>query len=90
MPTTLRRVLNHLPLPQGRSGDIYVRSSWHRPVPFEQWQSRVPFRPAPTLRTNYFSRRFRGAYWVRLLGWTALAGLVLWLVVESARGLALF
>ncbi len=90
MTTALRRVLNHLPLPQGRSGEIYVRSSWHRPMPFEQWPTRVPFRPAPTLRTNYFSRGLRRARWARVFAAVAVSAGVLWLVVESARGLALF
>jgi len=86
MPTPLRRLLNLLPLPHG-SGDLYIRSSWHKPTPFDQWISRPPFRPA--LRANHFSRGLRRRRLVRrLVRWSvSLAGA--WIVIESVRALSL-
>jgi hypothetical protein len=89
--TTLRRLLNYLPLTPGGRGELYVRSSWHKPTPFDQWKSQPPFRPTVQhLRTFYFTRAVRRQ---RLLVRGTLAGLgavaAIWLVVESVRGLAL-
>ena len=90
MPTNLRRLLNHLPLSPGGRGAIYIRSSWHKPTPFDQWTSQPPFRlPRAVLRTNHFGRVQRRQ---RLVRWTirlAIVAAAIWLVVESARGLAL-
>lgn len=91
MSTNLRRLLNYLPLTQGGRGELYVRSSWHKPTPFDQWTSQPPFRPTVQhLRTFYFTRTVRRQ---RLLLRGAAVGLgalaAIWLVVESARGLAL-
>ncbi|MEJ1974061.1 MAG: hypothetical protein WDM96_16880 [Lacunisphaera sp.] len=89
MPTPLRRLLNHLPLPSGGRGDLYIRSSWHKPTPYDQWTSQPPFRVAPALRTNHFGRGLRRR---RLARWAVRLGLALaalWLVIESVRGLGL-
>ena len=90
MPTTLRRLLNHLPLSQGSRGAIYVRSTWHKPNQFDQWTSQYPFRtPRAALRTNHFGRMQRRQ---RLVRWTIRLTLVAgaaWLVLESVRGLAM-
>lgn len=90
MPLPVRRLLNRLPFPTG-SAKLYVRSTWHKPAPFEQWRTQIPFRPAPTLRTNhyrggFFNRRRLG----RLLLRAGLLTVALWLVIESVRGLMLF
>ncbi len=91
MSNTLRRLLNHLSPTSGGSGDLYVRSSWHKPTPFDQWKSQPPFRPTVQhLRTFYFTRTVRRQ---RLLLRSAAFGLgaviALWLIVESVRGLIL-
>jgi hypothetical protein len=87
MPTPLRRLLNHLPLPRG-NGDIYVRASWHKPTPFGQWISQPPFRPA--LRASHFrSNLRRRRLGLGLLRWS-LSLAVAWVVIESVRALALF
>ncbi|MES1168980.1 MAG: hypothetical protein ABUL61_07390 [Oleiharenicola lentus] len=89
MPTTLRRLLNHLPLSWGGRGAIYIRSSWHKPTPFDQWTSQPPFRVPSTLRTDHFGRLLRRQ---RLVRWAVRLGLAfaaLWLVIESVRGLVL-
>lgn len=90
MSTNLRRLLNHLPLFQGGRGAIYIRSSWHKPTPFDQWTSQAPFRvPRAVLRTDHFGRVQRRQ---RVVRWTirlAIVTAAIWLVVESARGLAL-
>jgi hypothetical protein len=87
MPTPLRRLLNHLPIPQG-SGELYVRSSWHKPTPFGQWATQPPFRPA--LRANHFARGLRRRRLMRgLLRWS-LTFFVAWVVIESVRAMALF
>ena len=89
MPTNLRRLLNHLPSLGGR-GAIYVRSTWHKPTPFDVWTSQAPFRtPRAALRTDHFGRVHRRQ---RLVRWSirlAIAAAAIWLVVESARGLTL-
>ena len=90
MPTNLRRLLNHLPLSQGSRGAIYVRSTWHKPNQFDQWTSRFPFRtPRAALRTNHFGRVQRRQRLVRWAIRLALVAGAVWLVVESARGLAM-
>ncbi len=89
MPTTLRRLLNHLPLSSGGRGDIYIRSSWHKPTPFDQWTSQPPFRVPATLRTDHFGRVLRRQRLVRWAVRLALAFAALWLVIESVRGLVL-
>ena len=91
MPTNLRRLLNHLPLFQGGRGAIYIRSSWHKPSPFDQWTSQPPFRPMthPPLRTEYFGRSPRRLRLMRGLVYGVVAIATVWLVVESVRGLAL-
>lgn len=90
MPTNLRRLLNHLPLTQGGRGAIYVRSTWHKATPFSQWSTQFPFRtPRTSLRTDHFGRTQRRQ---RLVRWSVRLALVagaIWLVVESARGLAM-
>lgn len=91
MPTNLRRLLNHLPLPHGGRGAIYVRSSWHKATPFSQWSTQFPFRtPRRALRTDHFGRSLRRQ---RLVRWTVRLVVVtaaVWLVAESVRGLTLF
>lgn len=89
MSLILRRLLNHLPsIPGGRVQ--YVRASWHKPTPFDQWRSQPPFRPLNTLRADHFGRslRRRRLAWATLR-WTLGFG-VAWVVVESVRAMALF
>ncbi len=86
MTTTLRRLLNHLPLPQG-SGEIYVKPSWHRPTPFDQCVSRPPFRMAAV--NSHYGRKLRVQQLLRrVLRWSVILGAA-WLVLESIRGLVL-
>lgn len=90
MSTNLRRLLNYLPLTQGSRGDLYVRSSWHKPTPFDQWKSQPPFRPTVQhLRTFYFTRAVRRNRLTRGLLWGVGTVASIWLLVESVRGLAL-
>lgn len=85
MPTPLRRLLNHLPLPHG-NGELYVRSSWHKPTPFDQWISRPPFRAS--LPANYFGRNLRRRRLaISLLRWCFSLG-VAWVIIESVRALS--
>ena len=88
MPLNLRRLLNYLPIPHGGRGEIYLKASWHKPTPFDQWRSQAPFRSRSPLRTGHFGRGQRRQ---RLLRWVlrGTIGLVLvWVVVESIRALA--
>jgi hypothetical protein len=90
VPTNLRRLLNHLPLASGSRGPIYVKSTWHKATPFDQWTSRYPFRtPRASLRTNHFGRVQRRQRLVRWAIRLTLVAAAAWLVVESARGLAM-
>ena len=84
MPLPLRRLLNLLPFPHGTTA-LYVKSSWHKPTPFDQWRSQPPFRPINTLRADHFGRSLRRRRLLRgLLRWGLMFVLV-WLVIESAR-----
>lgn len=88
MPLPLRRLLNHLPLPHGSSDALYVKATWHKPTPFDQWKSQPPFRPMT--RHYDFGRTLRWQRWRRAsLRWAIAFG-VAWLILESARGLQLF
>lgn len=90
MPLPLRRLLNRLPLLPSGNGDLYVRSTWHKPTPYDQWKSQAPWRPMMTLRTDHFGRSLRRQ---RLLRVTLRGGILFvigWLIWESARGLQLF
>ena len=89
MPTNLRRLLNHLPLTQGGRSTLYIKSTWHKPTPFDQWKSQPPFRPMtqPSLRSHYFGPSPWRQRLVRAL-FCAAAGGGLWLIVESVRGLS--
>ncbi len=88
MPPTLRRLLNHLPLPIG--GRVqYVRSSWHKPTPFDQWRSQPPFRPLNTLRADHFGRSLRRRRLGRAAWRWSVVLAVLWVAAESLRALAL-
>jgi hypothetical protein len=89
VPTTLRRLLNHFHLPSGGRRDIYIRSSWHKPTPFDQWTSQPPFRVSPVLRTDHFGRMLRRQRFVRWAVWLGAAFAALWVVIESVRGLVL-
>lgn len=86
MPTPLRRLLNHLPLPQG-NGELYVRSTWHKPTPFDQWLSQPPFRPVNTLRADHFGRNLRRRRLLRAVIRGCLAATVVWVAFESVRAL---
>jgi hypothetical protein len=84
MSKHLRRLLNHLPLPHG-NGELYIRSSWHKPTPFDQWISRPPFRSS--LAANHFGRGLRRR---RLVGYLVRGSLTLavsWVIIESIRAL---
>lgn len=86
MSLLLRRLLNLLPLPHGSA--LYVRPSWHKPTPFDQWRSQPPFRPLNTLRADHFGRSLRRRRLLRgLLRWAAVFA-VAWVVLESVRALA--
>lgn len=88
MPLLLRRLLNLLPLPQSGS-ELYVRSSWHKPTPFDQSRSQPPFRPLNTLRADHFGRSLRRRRFLRgLLRWGVMFAAA-WIVIESARAFAL-
>lgn len=86
MPTPLRRLLNHLPIPHG-SGELYVRSTWHKPTPFGQWTTQPPFRPV--LRANHFARSLRRRRLLAGLFRLSLGLFVAWVVIESARAVIL-
>jgi hypothetical protein len=87
MPTPLRRLLNHLPIPHG-GGELYVRSSWHKPTPFGQWLSQPPFRPS--LKANHFARSLRRRRLIRGSIRAVLSLTVAWIAIESARAVGLF
>ncbi len=90
MSTNLRRLLNYLPLTPGGRGELYVRSSWHKPTPFDQWKSQPPFRPTVQhLRTYYFTRAVRRQRLLRHVAIGVAAVAAIWLAVESIRGLVL-
>ena len=88
MSLTLRRLLNHLPIPHGGRDQLYIKASWQKPTPFDQWRSQVPFRSRSPHRANYFGRSLRRQRYFRWLfrGFT-LVGLA-WVVIESIRALA--
>jgi hypothetical protein len=89
MPLILRRLLNYLPIPLGRDR-LVIRSSWHKPTPFDQWRSQAPFRARSVLRTDHFGRGLRRRRLIRaLLRWSIIAA-VAWVLVESVRALSLF
>jgi hypothetical protein len=89
MSPTLRRLLNHLPaLPGGRVQ--YVRASWHKPTPYDQWRSQAPFRPLNPLRADHFGRSLRRRRLGRLALRWVVAFAVAWVVVESVRAVTLF
>lgn len=85
----LRRLLNYLPSIHG--GRVqYVRASWHKPTPYDQWRSKPPFRPLNTLRADHFGRSLRRRRLGRAtLRWSLGLGIA-WVVVESIRALTLF
>lgn len=84
----LRRLLNLFPLPQG-GGNLYVRSTWHKPTPYDHWRSQPPFRPLNTLRADHFGRSLRRRRLLRgLLRWGVMFAAA-WVVLESARALVL-
>lgn len=88
MSLTLRRLLNYLPIPNGRSDRLYVKTSWHKPTPFDQWRSQAPFRARPALRTDHFGRGLRRRRIARgLIRWSILLA-VGWIVLESIRAVA--
>ncbi len=90
MSLNLRRLLNYLPMLPGSSGRQYVKSSWHKPTPYDQWRSQAPFQARPTLSANHFGRGLRRQRFLRgLVRWT-IAFAVAWIVWESARALAQF
>ncbi len=88
MSLNLRRLLNHLPISLGGRGAIYLKSTWHKPTPFDQWRSRVPFPMRPALRTDHFGRGLRRQRFVRWLFRGIIAVALVWIVVESIRALA--
>ena len=87
MSLTLRRLLNYLPIPHGGRGAIYLKASWHKPTPYDQWRSQAPFRSQSPLRTDHFGRGLRRQRLVRwcIRGMIAMA--VIWIVVESVCAL---
>jgi len=87
MPLNLRRLLNHLPIPHGGRGVIYLKSTWHKPTAFDQWCSQPPFRPRTTLRTDHFGRELRRQRLGRRLFRATLFLLVAWIAWESIRAL---
>jgi hypothetical protein len=87
MSLSLRRLLNHLPIPHGGRGAIYLKPSWHKPTPFDPWRSQAPFRSRSPLRTDHFGRGLRRQRLVRWLVRGTLALAAVWIVVESIRAL---
>lgn len=88
MPTPLRRLLNHLPLTQG-GGELYVRSSWHKPTPYDQLLSRPPFQTFNKLSADHFRRGLlRRRLLKGLWRWGLMFGAA-WIVIESVRALSL-
>lgn len=90
MPPTLRRLLNHLPFVHGGGGAIYIKPSWHKPTPFDQWRSQPPFRPmTANVKADHFGRGLRRQRLVRGVVRWGIALAAVWLVIESVRGLTL-
>lgn len=82
----LRRLLSALPFVQN-GAELYVRTGWHKPTPYDECRSQPPFRPTNTLRADHFGRSLRRRRVVRgLLRWT-LMFVVAWVVLESVRSL---
>lgn len=89
MPLTLRRLLNRLPIPHGSRGEVYIRSSWHKPTQFDPMRSQAPFRPRlAALRSDHFGRTLRRQRFVRGLVRGTLVLATAWIVWESIRALA--
>ena len=88
MPLTLRRLLNYLPIRPGGRGEIYLKASWHKPTPFDQWRSQAPFRSRSPLRTNHFGRGLRRQRFFRWFVRGSIALILAWVVIESIRALA--
>jgi hypothetical protein len=88
MPPPLRRLLSALPFVQN-GAELYVRTGWHKPTPYDEWRSQPPFRPTNTLRADHFGRSLRRRRAVRgLVRWSLMLG-VAWLVIESVQSLSL-
>ena len=88
MSPTLRRLLNHLPFFHGGRGQLYIKASWHKPTPFDQWRSQAPFRSRSLLRTDHFGRGLRRQRLVRWLIRGSIIVALAWVAVESVRALA--
>lgn len=87
MSLNLRRLLNYLPIRHGGRDQLYIKASWHKPTPFDQWRSQAPFRSRSLLRTNHFGRGLRRQ---RLFRWfirATIALVAIWIVAESIRAL---
>jgi hypothetical protein len=87
MSLTLRRLLNYLPFPHGSRGAQYLKPTWHKPTPFDQWRSQAPFQTRPSLRTDHFGRGLRRQ---RLIRWSirsTIAFAVAWIIWESLRAI---
>ena len=87
MSLTLRRLLNHLPIPHGGRGVIYLKPSWHKPTPFDPWHSQAPFPSRSVLRSDHFGRGLRRQRLARWLVRGTLALAAVWIVVESVGAL---
>ncbi len=88
MSLTLRRLLNYLPIPHGGRDQLYIKASWHKPTPFDQWRSTVPFRSRSLLRSDHFGRGLRRHRLVRWFIRGTIALSLAWIVVESVLALA--
>ena len=88
MSLSLRRLLNHLPISLGGRDQLYIKASWHKPTPFDQWRSTAPFRSKSPLRTNHFGRGLRRQRFFRWLFRGSLSLILAWVLVESIRALA--
>jgi hypothetical protein len=88
MSLTLRRLLNYLPVRQGGRDQLYIKASWHRPTPFDQWRSQAPFRLQSQLRTDHFGRGLRRQWLVRWFIRGTVALILVWIVMESVHALA--
>ena len=85
MSLSLRRLLNYLPIPHGRSDRLYIKSSWHKPTPYDHWRSQAPYRARPALSTDHFGRSLRRRRILRGLFRSAIVLAVAWIVWESVR-----
>ncbi len=87
MSLTLRRLLNYLPFPHGSRSAQYLKSTWHKPTPFDQWRSQAPFLARPTIRSDHFGRGLRRQRYIRWFIRCIIAFAAVWIAWESLRAI---